>query len=253
MHVRNIVQDGGFSMDEVVKVTIFLTDLANFDKVNEILQEGTCDLGGTILPPPEGSWGLPKEQLADVPGFGDVKKNREKARAIMKKLGYGPDNRLPLKVSTRNVAIYRDPAVILIDHLKQIYIDAELETIETSNWHAKVARKDYAVGLNLTGSGVDDPDAHFYENYACGSQRNYTGYCNQEIMRLLELQSMESDAAKRRELVWEIDKRLQEDGARPILYHARAAHCFQKHVKGFKMMVNSVYNGFRMEDVWLDK
>jgi peptide/nickel transport system substrate-binding protein len=220
---------------------------------NKILQEGTGDLGGTLLPPPEGNWGLPKEQLRDVSGYGDVAKNREKARAIMKKLGYGPDNRMELKVSTRNIAIYRDPAVILIDHLKEIYIDAELETVETSNWHAKVARKDYAVGLNLTGSGVDDPDAHFYENYACGSQRNYTNYCNQEIMNLMELQSMESNVAKRREMVWEIDKRLQEDGARPILYHARGAQCHQRHVRGFKMMANSVYNGFRMEDVWLDK
>jgi len=219
---------------------------------NDILQEGKGDIGGAMLPPSEGSWGLPKEMLGDIPGYGDVAANREKARAIMKKLGYGPDNRMKLKVSTRNIAIYRDPAVILIDHLKEIYIDAELETIETSNWHAKVARKDYAVGLNLTGSGVDDPDAHFYENYSCGSQRNYTGYCNEDIMKLMEQQSMETDFEKRRAIVWEIDKRLQEDGARPILYHDRAAQCWQAKVKGFDMMTNSVYNGFRMEDVWLD-
>ncbi len=220
---------------------------------SKILQEGKADIGGAMLPPPEGGWGLPKERLADVPGYGDVQANREKARAIMKKLGYGPDKRMKIKVSTRNVEIYRDPAVILIDHLKEIYIDAELETIETANWHAKVARKDYSIGMNLTGSGVDDPDAHFYENYACGSERNYTGYCNQEIMKLMDLQSMETDEAKRREIVWEIDKQLQVDGARPILYHDRAAQCHQKHVKGFKMMVNSVYNGWRFEDTWLDK
>ncbi|HEY3619986.1 MAG TPA: hypothetical protein VGK96_24515, partial [Candidatus Sulfotelmatobacter sp.] len=71
----------------------------------------------------------------------------------MKKLGYGPDKRLPLKVSTRNLNSYRDPAVILIDQLKEIYIDGELDTIETANWHAKVTRKDYSVALNGTGSG----------------------------------------------------------------------------------------------------
>ena len=38
-HVRNIVQDAKFSMDEVVKVTIFLTDLGSFDKVNEVYQK----------------------------------------------------------------------------------------------------------------------------------------------------------------------------------------------------------------------
>ena len=220
----------------------------------DILTEGKGDPGGTMTPPPEGTWGLSKEQLEKVAGYGaDVEKNREQARAIMQKLGYGPDKRMKLKVSTRNIAIYRDPAVILIDHLKTIYIDAELETIETSNWHAKVARKDYAVGLNLTGTGVDDPDAHLYENYSCDSERNYTGYCNPEITKLMVLQSMEGDLDKRREIVWEIDRKLQEDGARPILYHDRSATCTQKHVKGFVMTSNSVYNGWRMEDIWLDK
>ena len=44
-----------------------------------------------------------------------------------------------------------------------------------------MARKDYQIGQNNTGSGVDDPDQQFYENYACGSERNYTGYCNPEL------------------------------------------------------------------------
>jgi hypothetical protein len=42
---------------------------------------------------------------------------------IMEKLGYGPDKRLPLKVSARNLNSYRDPAVIAIDQLKEVYID----------------------------------------------------------------------------------------------------------------------------------
>ena len=113
--------------------------------------------------------------------------------------------------------------------------------------------RDAGIARGLQLAGVDDPDAHFYENYACGSQRNYTGYCNQEIMKLLEQQSMEVDLEKRKQLVWEIDRKLQEDGARPILYHGRNATCHQDFVKGFKMMSNSVYNGWRMEDVWLDK
>jgi peptide/nickel transport system substrate-binding protein len=45
------------------------------------------------------------------------RKNREKAKQIMQKLGYGPDRRLAVTVTTRNVAAYRDPAVILIDQL----------------------------------------------------------------------------------------------------------------------------------------
>jgi len=64
---------------------------------------------------------------------------------------------------------------------------------------------------------------------------------------------MESDQEKRRWLVWEIDRRLQKDQARPMVYHLRFATCLQPKVKGLRMMVNSVFNGWRFEDVWLDE
>jgi len=53
--------------------------------------------------------------------------------------------------------------------------------------------------------------------------------------------------------VWEIERKLAEDVARPILYHSRSGTCWHAHVKGYTMMVNSIYNGLRMEDVWLDR
>jgi peptide/nickel transport system substrate-binding protein len=220
----------------------------------DILFEGQADIGATMLPPPEGVWGMPAEMLRTLSGYDpDVQKSRAEARRIMDKLGYGLDKRLKLKVSTRNIAQYRDPAVILIDQLKEIYFDAELEPVETGTWFSKVARKDYSVGLNLTGGAVDDPDQNFYENYACGSERNYTQYCNKDLEKLFDQQSMEADSAKRRQLTWEIDKKLQEDVARPIIYFSRTATCWKPEVKGVTIMVNSSYNGFRFEDVWLDR
>ena len=38
-HVQNIVQDAGFGMDEIVKCSIFLTDLSHFDAVNQVYQK----------------------------------------------------------------------------------------------------------------------------------------------------------------------------------------------------------------------
>jgi peptide/nickel transport system substrate-binding protein len=220
----------------------------------DILFQGKADIGGALLPPPAGVWGLPPDILKTIPGYGpEVQKNRAEARKLMEKAGYGPDKRLKIKVSTRNLAIYRDPAVIVIDQLKDIYIDAELETVESGVWFAKIARKDYSVGVNLTGNGIDDPDQAFYENYACGSERNYTNYCNKDLQKLFDRQSVETDLQKRKALVWEIDKKLQEDVARPILYHSHMATCWQPYVKNITVMVNSSYNGFRYEDVWLDK
>jgi len=48
--------------------------------------------------------------------------------------------------------------------LKEVYIDGEFETIDTTNWLPKVIRKDYIVGLTGHGSGVD-PDLSLYLIY----------------------------------------------------------------------------------------
>jgi peptide/nickel transport system substrate-binding protein len=219
----------------------------------DIITEGQGDIGGTMLPGPEGVWSMPPELLKTLPGYdSDVGKNRAEARKILEKLGYGPDKRLPVTVSTRNVSGYRDAAVILIDQLKEIYIDGQLETVDTTQWYPKIMRKDFTVGLNVSESAVDDPDQQFYENYVCTAERNYTGYCSPEVDQLVDRQSAESDKEKRKRLVWEIERRLAQDGARPVIFYPRQATCWHPRVKGMTMMVNSIYNGFRYEDLWLD-
>jgi peptide/nickel transport system substrate-binding protein len=220
----------------------------------DILSEGQSDMGGALLPPPEGAWGMPREMLGKVIGYDpDVEKSRTEARAIMARLGYGPDKPLRITVSARNIPAYRDPAVILIDHLRKIWIEGELETLDTGVWFAKMARKDYAVGINVTGNAIDDPDQAFYENYACGSERNVTGYCNPALQKMIDAQSAETNFEKRRAMVWEIDRQLQEDVARPVIMHIRSGTCWQPQVKGWRPMVNSSYNGYRFEDIWLDR
>jgi peptide/nickel transport system substrate-binding protein len=220
----------------------------------DILSGGKAQVSGVMLPPPEGVWGLPPDELQKLPGYAaDVEKSRAEARKIMEGLGYSESKPLKVKVSTRNIAIYRDPAVILIDQLKKIYIEGELEVVDTSIWHAKVTRGEYSVGLNLTGVGVDDPDVNLYENYSCESERNLTKYCNKDVDALIDKQSRELDFGKRKQIVWEIEKKLAEDLARPIILYDRAATCWQPQVKGFVLHQNSIYNNWRYEDVWLDK
>ena len=171
-----------------------------------------------MQPPPDGVWGLPQEMLDDVPGYGpDVAKNRAEARAIMEKLGYGPDKRLKLKVSTRNHLLYRDPAVILIDQLKEIYIDGELELVDTAVWFTKIARKDYAIGAqhDRQRRRRSRPDLLRALRLQVGAQ----------LHRLLQSRDREAvrravaraDLEKRKKIVWEIDRKLLEDGARPII------------------------------------
>src|SRR3954452_19978667 len=87
--------------------------------------------------------------------------SRAQARSIMEMLGYGPNNRLKVTLATRNVQGYRDPAVILISQLKEIYIDADLNPIDTAQWYPTLTRKDFKIAMNVTEIAVDDPDVMF--------------------------------------------------------------------------------------------
>src|SRR5262249_42875343 len=123
----------------------------------DILSDGRGSIGGAMMPPPAGAWGLAPEVLVTLPTYGrDVAQNRAEARDIMKKLGYGPDKRLALTVTTRNVPGYRDSTVLLIDQLKEIYIDAVMDAVDTTQWYPKVMRKDYTVGVTVGENGLDD-------------------------------------------------------------------------------------------------
>ena len=113
-------------------------------------------------------------------------------------------------------------------------------------------RKDYTVGLNGAQSGPD-PDPILDLFYGCGSTLNVNGYCNPEVDKLIEQQSTEADPGRRLQLVWAIERKLAEDGARPIIFYDRRATCWQPNVKGLTIMVDSLFNGNRYEDLWLDK
>jgi peptide/nickel transport system substrate-binding protein len=220
----------------------------------DILSAGKASIAGAMMPLPEGGWGMPKEMVMALPGYGgDQAARQAEARSIMESLGYGPNKRLKVKVSTRDFQSFKDPAVLLVDQLNRIYFDAELEIIESAVWYGRITRGDYAVGLNLTGSGVDDPDVTLVEGYACNSDRNYTKYCNPQVEKMLETQSQEADLAKRKHIVWQIEKILAEDVARPIILHNRGATCWHPHLKGHVLHENAIYNNWRFESVWLDK
>ncbi|HEX3952623.1 MAG TPA: ABC transporter substrate-binding protein [Stellaceae bacterium] len=219
-----------------------------------IINGGERLIGTTMLPPPAGVWGMPPEMLQTLPGYDpDTKKSLAEARKIMVSLGYGPDKPLVTKVSTRDIPSWRDPAVLLASQLKEIYIDAELDIVDTTQWYPKIMRRDYAIGAVPMETGVDDPDQMFYENFYTGATRNYAGYSDPEFDKLVDRQSVETDVEKRKQIVWQLERKLADAAIRPVLFYPVAASCWQPYVKGLTIMVNSIYNGWRMEDVWLDK
>jgi peptide/nickel transport system substrate-binding protein len=219
----------------------------------QAVHQGGAVVGAGLAPKPWGFWGLAEKDLVGLPGYG-AKAADEKALAkkLMAEAGFTPDKPLRVEIVTRAIAIYVDMASFVINELKQIGIDATLKQIETAQWHAVATRGDYQIGANLTGTGPDDPDASYYENYACGSPRNYSQYCSEEVMKMFDAQSQELDPKKRLALNVAIQKKLEADAARPILDWRIDYFTVWPHVKNM-IPHQSIYNFGRMQEVWTDK
>jgi len=174
---------------------------------------------------------------------------KAQAKKLLAEAGYGPSKPLRVEMATRAIAVYVDMASFVINELKQVGIEATLKQVETAQWHPMATRGDYQIGANLTGLGVDDPDANFYENFACGSPRNYSFYCSEQVMKMLDQQSMELDPAKRLAQVAAIQKQLEEDAARPTLDTRLDYFTVWPHVKNL-VPHHNIFNFGRMENVW---
>jgi peptide/nickel transport system substrate-binding protein len=235
-----------------VKVRLAVAHAIDRGALNQAVHQGGAAVGVSMPPPPWGVWGIGDKELTALPGYGKPADERAKAKKLMAELGYSPDKPLKVEIVTRAIAIYVDMASFMINELKQVGIEASLKQIETAQWHAMATRGEYQIGANLTGVGIDDPDANYYENFACNSPRNYTFYCNEQLTAMMDKQSAEIDPKKRMAMVLDIQRKLEADAARPTLDWRVDSFAHWPHVKNL-IPHNNFYNYGRLQEVWVDK
>jgi peptide/nickel transport system substrate-binding protein len=219
--------------------------------VRGVRQNGAVT-GAALMPKPLGFWGLPEPELRALAGYRDPAQDKAEAKRLLAGAGHGPDKPLRVDLVTRTLPIYLDLASFVVDQLRLIGMEATIKQLDTAAWFPALSRRDFQIGANLTAGGFDDPDAYLFENYKCGSPRNYTDYCSEQMDRLIDQQSQELDRAKRLKLVADIQRKLEADVARPMLGWRKEYFARWPHVKNL-VPHNALYNYGRMQEVWLDK
>jgi peptide/nickel transport system substrate-binding protein len=218
----------------------------------QAVTQGGALVGAGMMPPPYGAWGLGGKDLASLPGYGSPAEEKARARKLLAEAGFTASNPLRVEITTRATASYLDFASFVVNELKRAGVETTLKQVDTVQWYAVLTRKEFQIGANVSGYGLDDPDALLYENYGCQSLRNYAGYCNAEVTKLMDAQSQELDRGKRRAIVGRILTKLEEDAARPTMGWRLDYFTQWPYVKNL-VPHNGIYNWGRMQDVWLDR
>jgi hypothetical protein len=137
---------------------------------------------------------------------------------------------------------------MLIDQLKEIYIDGELEAIATT--------EDHAPGVHGRPQSADQrprsrPDPRPVLRLRLEHQLGW----------LLQQRSQPADRAaidgrrtgRGKQILLQIEQKLAEEDIRPIIFYADRGYCLRPWVKNEMVNSNSIFDGARREDVWLDK
>src|SRR5438105_1470249 len=234
------------------KVRLALSRAIDRRALIDAVYQGGAVLGASMASPPYGVWGLLDKDIRALPGNGKAADEKARARTLLAEAGFGPNAPLRLEMLTRALPDFLDVAAFVINELKHVGVEASIRQVESSQWHPLQTRGDFQIGIERTGIEPDDPDANFYENYGCGSPRNYPRYCDEEIARLIDQQSQELDPAKRLALVQVIQRKLEEAAVRPVLGWRLDYYTVWPYVKNL-VPHQSIYSWGRMQEVWLDK
>ena len=234
------------------KVRLALSRAIDRRALIDAVYQGGAVLGASMASPPYGVWGLLDKDIRALPGNGKAADEKARARTLLAEAGFGPKAPLRLEILTRALPDFLDVASFVINELKHVGVEASLKQVESAQWHPLQTRGDFQIGIERTGIEPDDPDANFYENYGCGSPRNYPRYCDEEISRLIDQQSQELNPAKRLALVQVIQRKLEEAAVRPVLGWRLDYYTVWPYVKNL-VPHQSIYSWGRMQEVWLDK
>ena len=162
-------------------------------------------------------------------------------------LGIKSDGTFKIKLMTniRN----RIPAEAIQDELRRaIGIQMELELVESSVEQPRRTRGEFEWWLG--GSGGDpDPDDSIDDWFPDGAKFNAYGYNNEKLNELNLAQKTETDIAKRKALLIEMQEVLSNDMPGVFTYHFVTSNAYQDYVKGY-VHTPALAD---LDRIWLDK
>ncbi len=164
--------------------------------------------------------------------------NGFKTQAEAPGTGYGPD--------------FMDAVQIAIKNWKEAGIDAELKLKEYGAFiSSTIYGKFDHMFLGLRG-GWADPESYFYRIYMPGQSLNVLGVDDPKLTDLIKLQRRTLDAARRRQIVYDIQRYAAEQGYYTINGSTKVVSAWEPYIKNYAPNNGHDFGG-RLMAVWIDK
>ncbi len=196
-------------------------------------------------------WSIPLDQLS-AEGRKLHEQNIGEAKRLMSEAGLASGVKVPLDVTLAWSPDYVDGLQIEMKNWKAAGIDTEIKQKEFAAFMATAIFGKFDKLANSLRGGTPVAEAFLYPPYIPGQPLNSSGVDDAKLTEMITLQRKTYDVAKRREIVYDIQRYVAEQ----VYYHfgpsVNTVSAWEPYVKNFGPNIGHDYGG-RMMVAWLDK
>jgi peptide/nickel transport system substrate-binding protein len=222
--------------------------------LQDILDASPLALGQGVptpaVPPALAEWAIPIDQLSPQ-GRRLYQHDSAAAARLLADAGYPAGVKVPFETAAFG-SDWMDGVQIYLRSWKSAGIDAELKIKESGAFisSAMLGRFDRMM-LGMRG-GVLFPDPYLAALHLPGQRPNSSGVNDSKLTEMIGLQRRTLDAAKRRDIIWDIQRYLAEQVYYLYGPSARVVAAWEPHVRNFAPNLGNDYGG-RLMAAWLDR
>jgi len=204
------------------------------------------------VPAASAEWSIPIDQLGPE-GRKLYEYSTADAKRLLSEAGY--PNGFKTQVEVPGVAYgpdFLDAVQVQIKNWKDAGIDAEIKMKEYGAFiSTTIYGKFDHMYLGLRGAWTD-PEAYFYRPYMPGQPLNVLGVNDPKLTDMINLQRRTFDVPKRKQIVYDIQRFLAEQGLFGVNGSVKVVSAWDAHIKNF-MPNNGFDFGGRLMAAWIDK
>jgi peptide/nickel transport system substrate-binding protein len=204
------------------------------------------------VPAAAAEWSIPIDQLGPE-GRKLYEHSTAEAKRLLAEAGY--PNGLKTETETPGTGYgpdFLDGVQIILKNWKAAGIDADLKLKEYGAFiSSTIYGKFDHTFLGLRGAWTD-PEAYFYRVYVPGQPFNVMGVNDPKLTDMINLQRRTFDVAKRKQIVYDIQRYLAEQALFPVNGSVKVVSAWEPYIKNY-MPNNGFDFGGRLMAAWIDK
>jgi peptide/nickel transport system substrate-binding protein len=232
-----------------VRVRRALSLAINRQEIIEAVYEGAAAMNPPV-PAALKDWSVPFAQLGEGAQF--YKHDPARAKKLLAEAGYPNGFQATVDFTTYGSQILIDITQLVLKHLKDVGIDVKLSTKEYGAYIATTFYGKYDSMAFGPQTGFQEPDNFLYGQYYPGEIKNQ-GHINDPVVAdMLVRQRRTHDVAKRREVIYEIQRYLAKQQYYVQMPSAIQIAVWDAAVKNYAPNVSYDYGG-RLLAAWLDR